>query len=82
MNPFILPAIGLNSITAVFLEGWLWHEITHEGWYAIKNQRKKEKNFIKILRNINRQGQVGLFLALEENLASCTRRLSGKYDIW
>ena len=30
------PNYGLNSITIVLLEGWLWHWITYEGWYAIK----------------------------------------------
>ena len=26
----------LNSITAVVLQGLLWHKITHEGWYTIE----------------------------------------------
>ena len=30
----------LNSITAVFLQGWLWYKIAHEGWYAIKQSYK------------------------------------------
>ena len=28
------PKLGLNSATSV-LEGWFWHWITHEVWYAI-----------------------------------------------
>ena len=39
MNPLILPSYGLNSIPAVLLQGWLWHQITYEVWYAI-NQTK------------------------------------------
>ena len=30
------PAMGLNSTTIVLLDGWLWHQITYNGWYAIK----------------------------------------------
>ena len=25
------PSYGLNHTTTVFLEGWIWHQITHEG---------------------------------------------------
>ena len=33
----------LNSITVLL--GWFWHQITHEGWYAIKeNKSKQEQN--------------------------------------
>ena len=39
MNPH---SYGLNGITAVLLQGWLWHLITPEGWYAIK-QRNQTK---------------------------------------
>ena len=31
---------GLNSITAVLLQGWLWHKMTWEGWYAIKQRNQ------------------------------------------
>ena len=34
-----LPRYGLNSITAIYLEGWLWHYITHEGWCAMKPKK-------------------------------------------
>ena len=34
------PSYGLNSITAVLLLRWFWHEITHEGWYAIKQRNQ------------------------------------------
>ena len=37
MNPNF-PSYGLNSTTAVLLEVWLWHYITHEGSYAIKQR--------------------------------------------
>ena len=30
---------GLNSTTCVLLQRWLWHLITHEGWYTIKQRR-------------------------------------------
>ena len=39
MNPL---SYGLNRITAVLLKGWIWHQITQEGWYAIK-QKKPNK---------------------------------------
>ena len=34
----------LNSTTSVFLEGWFWYWIIHEGWYDFKwnNQTKKK----------------------------------------
>ena len=36
MNPPYPNSYGLNSTTAVHLEGWLGHQITLEGRYAIK----------------------------------------------
>ena len=33
---------GLNNITVVLLEGWLWHYITHKGWYAIKTKKSNQ----------------------------------------
>ena len=36
------PSYGLNSTSTVLLEEWLWHWITHKGWYAIK-QRNQTK---------------------------------------
>ena len=41
----------LNSITGILLQEWVWHLITHEGWYAIKqrNQTKPETIIEKIL---------------------------------
>ena len=30
----------LNSTATVFLQGWLSHKITHEGWFAIKQSKK------------------------------------------
>ena len=34
------PSYGLNSTTTVLLEGWIWHSITQEGWYAFKNNKQ------------------------------------------
>ena len=31
----------LNIITAVLLQGWLWHQITQEGWYATEQRNLK-----------------------------------------
>ena len=35
-NSLIPPRWTLNSTYTLFLQGWLWHYVTHEGWYAIK----------------------------------------------
>ena len=32
------PRYRLNTSTALLLEGWIWHYITQEGWYAIKER--------------------------------------------
>ena len=48
MNPLIpLPSYEVNSITTVKRQGWLRHEITREGWYAIKqsSQTKRDSFF-------------------------------------
>ena len=37
-EPSYPPGYGLISINAVLLKGWLWHKITHEGWYTIKQR--------------------------------------------
>ena len=42
-----LPSYGLNSTIRVPLQQWLWHSITHEDWYAIKQRNQKKK--LKIL---------------------------------
>ena len=42
---YLSPSYGLNSITAVFLQGWFGHQITYKGWYAIK-QRNQTKAFL------------------------------------
>ena len=31
---------GLNSTTAILLQWWLWHLITHENWFAIKQRNQ------------------------------------------
>ena len=32
MNPFLPPpSHGLNRITVVLLQGWVWHRMTHKG---------------------------------------------------
>ena len=44
MNLFTPPTIfGINSTTTVFLQGWIWHQINHEGCYAIKDKQTKYK---------------------------------------
>ena len=43
MNSIIPVSYRLNSITTVFPQGWLWHQLTHEGWYSIKQNIPKVK---------------------------------------
>ena len=38
-------AMGQIVSLLFFLQGWLWHQITHKGWYAIKTKRP---NFVKL----------------------------------
>ena len=56
MNLLNLPNYGLNNITAVFLQGWLRHWITHNGWYTIK---QKNNNILPVppIRQDMTQGQ-------------------------
>ena len=42
---FEIPCCVLNSISAI-LQGWLWHKITHEGWYDIK-QRNGNQSLVR-----------------------------------
>ena len=35
---FYLHSYGLDSTTSNFQQGWLWHYITYEGWYVIKQR--------------------------------------------
>ena len=37
-----IPSNGLSNTTPVLLQGWYWHIIFHESWYAIK-QRSQAK---------------------------------------
>ena len=46
MNLLFPLSYGLNSSTTVILQGWIWHKITHKGWYAIK-LRKQTKCFLR-----------------------------------
>ena len=34
------PIYELNSTRTVLLRAWLWHWITHEGWYPIKKSKQ------------------------------------------
>ena len=43
MNPL---SYGLDSTTTVLLEEWLWHYITHEGWYAITQRNQTTQKVI------------------------------------
>ena len=52
MNPFHFPSYRLNSTTTVLLQGWLWHYITHEGWYAIK-QRHQTTHMLSLGKGMN-----------------------------
>ena len=40
-EPSPLPPPKSNTIPAVLLQGWFWHEITQKGWYAIKETETK-----------------------------------------
>ena len=42
------PSYGLNNTSAILLGGRLWHSITHERWYAIK-QRNQTKSWSAFL---------------------------------
>ena len=44
----------LLSIIKVFLQGRLWHKITHEGWYAYKHTHTHTKNKTKTKQNKNK----------------------------
>ena len=41
----INPSNGLNGTTSVRLHLWLWYEVTHEVWYAIKQRNQTEPIF-------------------------------------
>ena len=45
MNPLYRSSYEVNSGTPVFLQGWLLHQIMHEGRYIIK-----QRNRTKLLR--------------------------------
>ena len=47
MNP-LTPSCGLNSITAILLQGWLWQWITHDGWYAIKENKTELNKWLRV----------------------------------
>ena len=48
------PSYGLNSITIVLIKGWIWHYITHEGWYAMPfNKETKTNPYIQIQSMVN-----------------------------
>ena len=46
------PSYGLNSTTTVLLEGWIWHWITQEGWYATKQINKQSLRWTHAKRPI------------------------------
>ena len=64
MNPRILPpSYEWNSTTIVLLQGWLWYQITHEGWYAIKQRsRIKTKIVYLSVRGILIFGQLYIYI--------------------
>ena len=43
---FLMPySYGRNSSTTFLLQGWLWHWITHKGWYAIRQRNQTKSIF-------------------------------------
>ena len=41
------PSYGLRSnTTTLLLQGWFWHLITHENWYAMKQRNQKPDSWI------------------------------------
>ena len=61
MKSKYFPSYGLNSMTAVLLQGWLSYQIFHKGWYAKKknpelaNETLGEKfggNYTRVLRAV------------------------------
>ena len=34
-------------ITVVLQQEWLWHKITHKGWYAIKQKQNQIKHYVE-----------------------------------
>ena len=52
MTPTYTPSYGsLNSTTTVFLQEWLWHYISSQTWYAIK-QRNLTRNCLFCPQNV------------------------------
>ena len=41
------PSYGLNSTTNILLERRLWHQITHEDSYAIKQKNQTDTSLLK-----------------------------------
>ena len=54
-----LSRYGLNCSTVIYLLWWLWHRITHQGWYAIKKQRNQRNIYIYIYIYIYINGLIG-----------------------
>ena len=46
---YSVSSYGLNSITAVLLQGYIRHYITHEDWYSIKTRSQNEVNPLLLL---------------------------------
>ena len=40
---------GLNNITTVLLQRWLWHQIAHKSWYVIKQRNWNWLNFTSVI---------------------------------
>ena len=39
LSSLVIPSSGLNGTITVLLQEWLWHWITHKGWYTIKQTK-------------------------------------------
>ena len=51
MDPLIHLCI-LNCITSILLQGWIWHWITPEGWYAIKHRTQTQNLMSDLCLNL------------------------------
>ena len=59
MKPPYPSSYGLNRKTTELPEGWIWHQITQEGWYAIK-----QTNNCKIICNALLWGNAMLLIVM------------------
>ena len=63
-TPFILFSYEMNSITAIYLKGWLRHWISHESWYAFKQRNQMQPSQTELQSH---ESFVRLWLMIEFN---------------